>query len=648
MKKLSINKLILLSLSTLAIASCSPSNEDSKEIISPIGEMSEHLQEGTLHEIDVKESQTPFITNGETDYKIFYQGDSIFARKAATFVASHLNMSTGALLSTNEIKENTPSDHIILFGDKAYQEKKGVPFTDKELGSSGYQILTKDENVYIRTGGELGYQQAAICFLKQVIGYNRYSSKIVTYTKDGKTMPTMNIVERPDFAFRTQSNKVDPNTSYEMGFLTTAETFFMDNETQPFHNSFDYLNPTEYQKTYPEWYSTRGNQICYTAHGNQEKYDKMVDTVYEKMVARLNKNKTVGGITFSIQDNTDTCECETCKASTKKYGAPSGAVVKFLNAVDDKVQAHLEEEARANNTDKRQLNILFFAYHKTEKPCVTQNADGTFSPTSEDVICNENVGPYIAPISASFTHSFYDDVNKIYADSIKGWGALSKKLYIWLYETNFSHYLYPLNSFGTMLDSYRFCYENNGLYMYNEGQHNQGATTCFGRFKEYFNSVSLMNVNCSYKDVVDDFFTNYFKEAKEPMLKYFLELQEQCQMLEEEYSTDLNGGIYNRISQSRFWPKKLLDRWNGYIEEGKKAIDKYKTINTVLYDSLIDNLTLESIFPRYALLEHYSGKYSADTLKNMRRLFRDDCQKLSVTQVSEGTTMENVFSGWDL
>ena len=199
-----------------------------------------------------------------------------------------------------------------------------------------------------------------------------------------------------------------------------------------------------------------------------------------------------------------------------------------------------------------------------------------------------------------------------------------------------------------MIESYRFAYENHGMYMYNEGQHNNGAVTCFGRFKEYLNAVSLFDVNTDYNSIVSDFFSNYFGDASEAMLKYFHELQEQLKYIEATYSSDINGTIYNNIAQSRFWPKRLLDRWNGYVEEGKEAILKYKETNRTLYEALYENLTLESIFPRYALLNHYSGKYSSETLKSMRQSFKEDCNKVNVTQLNENATMNSVFDSWGI
>ncbi len=643
-------KFLLSACSLMSLVSCGSATSD--EVLRPFDESNAHLQTGTLHEVDVQDGDIVLADNGNTDFLILYEKDNVNAQKAAGVISSHLSSATGANPKTQAITGEevySPSVHWIVLNGEKVRQAAGISDTNKAIGVSGYQIDTKDSSCFIHVNGELGYQQGALAFLRYALGYSRYSSNVTTYTKvSGKkvNLPKMKVVEKPDFSFHTQSNKVDNATSYEMGFLTSGETFYNDSEIQTFHNSFDWLPKTTYQKDHPKWYATSDDQICYTARGDETEYEAMVETTAARMIEKLKTNSSVGALTFSIQDNYNSCKCEACLADVAKYGAASGSVVKFLNDVDDIVQDDLQKQAEESGKAKREVDLCFFAYHTTEKPCVKKDSNGNYVPTSEDVVCNEHVGPYIAPIGARYSKTFYDEANESYANSIKGWGALSKRLYLWVYETNFSHYLYPLNSYTATLETYRFLYENNALYAYNEGQHNQGATTAFGRFKEYFNSIAMFDVNCSYNQIVDDFFANYFRDAKEVMLKYFYELQDQLSYIEETYPTDVNGTIYNNIAQSRFWPKKLLDRWVGYIDEGIEAIAPLAKSNQSLYQTIYDNLTLESVFPRYALLEHYSGTYSSSELQSARSSFRSDCQRLNVTMSSENSPLENTYTSW--
>ncbi len=636
---------------------CLPSCDGGQigEVLRPIDESEAHLQKGTLHDVDVQDSDLVLADNGQSAYSILYEKDNVSARKAASVLANHIASATKASLEVKEIsgeESYSSAEHWIVLNGSEIRAQAGIGDTSKAIGVSGYQIDTKDNSCFIHVKGELGYQQGVLAFLRYALGYNRYSANLTTYTKvfDGKaTLPKMKVVEKPDFSFHTQSNKVDSMTSYEMGFLTSSETFFTDSEIKPFHNSLDWLPKATYEEAHPRWYALgegEDAQLCYTAHGEEEEYKAMVETAATRMIEKLKTNTSVGALTFSIQDNYTSCNCSACTSDIAKYGAPSGSVVKFINEVDDLVQAELEKQAEESNTEKREIDIVFFAYHRTESPCASKDANGNYVPNSEDVVCNEHVGPYIAPIGARYSKSFYDDYNESFANAIKGWGALSKRLYLWTYETNFSYYLYPLDSYSTMIETYRFLIENNALYLYNEGQHNQGATTAFGRFKEYFNSIAMFDVNSSYNQIVEDFFASYFLDAKPYMLTYFQELQDQLAYIEENYPSEVNGTIYNKISQSRFWPKKLLDRWVSYIEQGKEAIAPLAKQSPTLYQTVYDNLVLESVFPRYALLEHYSGTYSNSELQKARSEFRSDCQRLNVTMINENGTLESIYTSW--
>lgn len=643
-------KLLLSSLALLGLTGCE--QDAVAKSLRPESEMPSHFQSATLHEVSVEESDLPFASDGKSDYVLLYPKGNSSAQKAALTIAKHVLSATGASLPTQESQgeeEYSASRNWIVLNVEALALKAGIEDPNKDIGLSGYQIASKGKSCFIRVKGEAGYQQGALAFLRHVLGYSRYSSSIVTYAKvkEGKvSLPKMSIVEKPDFAFRTQSNKVDPTTSYETGFLTSDEAFYTDSEIQAWHNSFDWLPKKTYKESHPKWYSDAGEQICYTAHGDEAEYQSMVATVSKRMIEKLATNATVGAICFSIQDNHDICTCQSCASDYQKYGAYSGSVVKFINAVDDLVQDALQKEAEEKGEAKREIDLCFFAYNRTETPCVKKDGNGNYVPSSEEVVCNEHVGPLIAPIGASYTKSFYEEANQTYANAIKGWGALSSRLYLWAYETNYSHYLYPLNTFSATSETYRFFIENKALYLYNEGQHNQGAVTAFGRFKEYFNSVAGFDVNLSYPSIVEDFFANYFGAAKESMLAYFEELQDHFAYIESAYPTEINGTIYNNIAQARFWPKRLLERWNAYIEEGVKAIAPLSSSDPGLYQSIYDNLILESVFPRYALLENYSGTYSSLALLQARSSFRSDCQRLGVSKCNENTSLDSVYASW--
>lgn len=616
-----------------------------------VTESTEHLVTNGLHKVNVTESDRAFVVNDACDYKILYHDDEQ-SKAAASFIQQHVLKATGVRLTSEKIEEDyeyVQNSKIIVINGASLFAAAGLTMPAEDLGTNGYYIKNAGNSYFIANKAYSGAQSGAIAFLKYLIGYEMYSADTVVYDRSGATIPDMDITEKPDFEFRVQGNRVSTDAIYGMGFQSSGN-LFISVEGETWHNSLNFLPKETYQARYPEWYSTKGNEICYTARGNEEKYNEMVDTVAQKMVAYSDANPSIPNICFTIEDHNDQCGCEACAASRTQYGgADSAAVVKFINAVNRKVQAALLEKAGGVEANKRHLNILFFAYRKMEKAPVTYNSQtGRYTPIDETVICDENVGVYIAPIDARYNKSFYDDDNQSAKQLIEGWGALSGNLYMWLYETNYSHYMYPLNSYDTMIETYRFCKANNAVYMMNEGQYNQGNVTHFGKLKEYFNARAEFNVNDNYADIVDDFFAAYFRDAAEPMREYFDQLQAHLRYLEEAYPADVNGNIYNPMEQSKLWSYGTLNGWLKLIDKAYAAVEKYKDSDPELYSTLVSHIKLESLFPRFAVLRLYGGMFSKAEVTELRTKFREDCSDFNVSQLSETVSLDTVYKDWGI
>ncbi len=612
-----------------------------------------HVTNG-LHKVSVTETGREFIVNGTTQYKLVVPDDGAELRTAAGFIRTQLTAATGGapeLLTESEVNASE-WDHeskYIVMGVSSLIERAGLDAPDQledDIGQSGYYIASVGDSVFLQVLSVYGWQQAAIAFLRHTVGYDMIAGDTVIFEKDGSTLPDLYIIESPDFQFRVQGNQTTSDARYGMGFVATNNVFAPVG-SNIVHNAFDYLPKTTYQTAYPEWYSTDGTQLCYTARGDRKgTLDEMVGTVADVVIDALEANPTIGNITFTQQDTATRCTCDGCNAIVSEYGTISAAIIQFCNGVDDIVQEYLQCKAEESGTAKREFNLLFFAYHQSEAAPVTKLADGTFRPIDESVVCNEHVGVYIAPIRAAYNQSFYDETNITTAENIQGWTACSRKLYMWLYETNFHYYFYPLNNYDSMIETYRFCKENGAIYMMNQGQYNQGAVTHFSRLKEYINAVAQFDVNAELSDITDRFFTYYFRDAAQPMREFYDQLVAHLRMLENAYPVDVNGNIYNNMEQARFWPKKTLDGWLALCDQAYEAIAHYQEEDPELYAVLSEHILLETIFPRFALLELYSSYYDSTELFRLRTQFKEDCTALNIRQESETGSIATVWASW--
>ena len=633
--------------------------EDGTDASNPIHADAEHLSTKSIENhkyVYVTETNNPFIVNGRSDYKIVIPNNaSEDLTYAVSFFNSYLRNGTNVsleIVNESDVNWSESKKYIVMESDSLFAQA-GLTMPSFDLGDSGYYIKTVGNSVFVKTlqKHRSGSQHAVLFLLKHLVGYEMYSLDTVVYTKDGSTMPNFDVIEKPDFEHFNQGNaQWDAEQMYGMG---ADNGFFSPVQGKLWHNSFTYfpkstyLNKDDPENYHPEWYADDGIQLCYSAHGDEDSYELMVETAFQVIKPYLDKAKTDRTlyITLTEQDWPTWCTCKTCTAYLDKYGTDSAVNIVFINSVADKMDAYLTELAASTGERKKNVQIALFAYYKTFG-APTKIVNGKHVPIDEKVICRDNVGVYIAPITASFDKSFYDAKNASYAKAIEGWAACTKNMYMWFYSTNFRYYLYPFNTYESTIETYRFCLDNNAKFMYDQAQWDQGAVTAFGKFKEYSNSKLMFNVNADYSKIVDDFFANYYREAAAPMKEYFNELKIWLKHLEETNPEHNFGGIGNDIATSKFWPKKMLDRWCGLIEEAKNAIKIHESSNPELYATLKQHIDLESVFPKYALIDLYSSYYSLNDLAAMKREFKLLCQEVNVTHIKEASSIDPTIKDW--
>ena len=187
--------------------------------------------------------------------------------------------------------------------------------------------------------------------------------------------------------------------------------------------------------------------------------------------------------------------------------------------------------------------------------------------------------------------------------------------------------------------------------MFNEGQLGQSNGTGFTKLKDYIDSKALFDVNVNTAELIDKFFDGYFMDAAEPMREYFNELQTYLTYLQDEYSNVLTGSIYEAISKTEsgslmFWKKKTMTGYMEYIDRAYAAIEKYKATDMSLYNALYDNITIESLFPRYVLCRYYDGTFSPDEVTAMRKAFKNDCVRFGNLYEREHDFMSALYASW--
>lgn len=83
-----------------------------------------------------------------------------------------------------------------------------------------------------------------------------------------------------------------------------------------------------------------------------------------------------------------------------------------------------------------------------------------------------------APSTAAFDTPLNDDertVNRTFANDLKGWGKLTKNIYVWDYTTDFDFYLYTYPNFSVLQPNIQFLIENNVTGIFEQGNPNKGG-----------------------------------------------------------------------------------------------------------------------------------------------------------------------------
>ncbi len=658
MKKIFKN---ILNLSLLFLVSCSSGGERKEEIVAYDEFGYPLLLEGTLHDVNVKYGSRQFVkSDGTTDYQIIYDASQSGAGEAASCIVSNVFNATGAMMESinvNDFEDSiSRSNKYIIVGSSDLFEDTGKEMPDYDtLGVAGYYISSYGNNVFVMAHRIGGYQRAALSFLKHTVGYDMIVEDTVIYERDGSIMPDFEITERPDFDWAHPTNNMTSATKYGLGY-STLYSYIVPTPENPkaaaktVHNVFNYLDPdihcvaSDPDNYHPEWFSDSGEQLCYTAHGDEESLELMVDKAFETVKKSIAHESNSNILNFTDNDVGNSCQCDACQKSIAQDGGISGATIRFVNRLDDKLQAYLKEEAETKHSEKRTIHLQFFAYLSSLQPPTVSVED------DPSLKLNPDVYVLIAPLHANYTKTFYDDVNKTYADNIKEWRKYASHITAWLYETDYHHYIYPYNTYSSMMVNYRFVKSQGASNIYNEGQRYNLNVTCFGKLKEYLDSKAHFDVNASYTEYTNKFFANYFQDAASIMREYYEELIGWETYLESKPEVyGLGGGVYQEIGdKAEYWPKQMLVNWLSKMDEAYKAIEKYETTDSSLYKTLKKHILIETMFPRFALCNLHGSTYTAEELKQLRLSFKKDAESIGMVEHKEHYYIDSVYSSWGI
>ncbi|HOU10066.1 MAG TPA: DUF4838 domain-containing protein [Clostridiales bacterium] len=458
----------------------------------------------------VPEPETPAVDtrvkmklseSGASDYVIVRGAAcSPSERLAAQTLHDHLLRIGGADIPV--VTDTAPAQAREIIVGKTNREGALYTVDRAALGDEGLMIRAVGQKVVIAGGEKRGTLYGVYTFLEEVLGCHWYTADLIVIpaVEDIEVPVDLNIVQKPYFEYRETDWMSPRNITYSIANKQNGNIYRILSEEQGGNMGYAYgfahtlttliMPPDKYFADHPEYYALGAetgvrspNQLCLT---NPDTLRIVIEEVRE--ILRTHPDAQI--VSLTQHDNGNYCVCDNCKAVDDYEGSHSGTMIRFVNAVADAIK-----------DDYPNVAIDTFAYQYTRKP-------------PKHVIPRDNVIVRLCSIECCFSHPLNDPAcadNAAFCADLNGWKDICRRIYIWDYTTNYSHFLGPFPNFGVIQKNIRFFAENNVRGIYEEG--NYMAASSNGEFAElraYMLCKLLWDPYLDYDAVMNGFLKAYY------------------------------------------------------------------------------------------------------------------------------------------
>lgn len=617
--------------------------------------------EGGTHIYNVGTTNEDFITNGKTEYVVVLPDDADYYEQTAfNEFSTFISEATGAVFESVRDSELTGEQiagdgKYISIGDTEIFRAENITLDKSEFGDGGFIIKTVGKKI-ILTGAtqySTGTLYAAYELLHQLINFEVYTADVITYdTVSTIKLPDFDIKDIPDFPWRVV------NTGMTCSDTTTASRMRMNYNRSPgsstfqmtlggaTHHTMQHLIPAaDYRESNSEWFAKNAPesgeiQHCYTCRGDELQFKLFVGTTVEKLKAETIAQPNAKFANLGQADMPYWCNCDECTEVRETYGANSAAVILWMNEVSEQYYAWLNEEY-----PERDVTLSIFAYHDTTEAPAVKDANGEYQAVN-GLHLENGVTVMYAPIEANRIDSmYYDDTNLLdnnsrYTEILKGWQAVADSISLWIYGTNYATdaWITPFNAFNAIQDNYKFAKENN-IYWFQYQRRNSSSDkngVGFMNLAAYLDSKFGWNVNADYNTLVNNYFNAVYGPAAQTMLGYFNALRAQFAVIESNSSFSRMGET--NYVEAEYWPELLLKQYIAMCDKALAEIEPLRESGDAMYDIYKEQIVLESIGPRFMLIEFYGLNYHQSELLEMKTEFKSDIIDVGITQTAEIST----------
>ena len=628
------------------------------------------------HIFNTTESQTDFIKNGATDYKLVLpQNAGTVLNTAKQEFIYFLNLATGISISSvldNDITHDASQKYISL-GDTKLLESANIDIDREELGIEGYRIITKDNNVYIVGGYYDGVVYGVYKFFNIMFNYEFFYWNCYQIDKGVKNLKLKNfdVIDIPDighlgsYSYRQQLyprfpdnydsqmlrwREKSPNY-HETYIIGGFEAFDKSSKESSNHNVSEII-PASVYGDHEKWFSNNGNgQLCLTARGDKAEFEALALEVAKKAtfgiwVYKQNPYKNV--FAFTSEDNYDTCSCSECSRLANYYGTEAGAVCIFINRVAEHVENWMngnvdyetwfpesanivDEFGNAFNYkawldknpqyEKKDFRVIFMAYNNwIDAPVKWSARENKYVAFDNNVKLRHNVGVWLADIEMDYQRPIYSEEQESVRKNISGWANLTDCMYYYSYAVCFEGANYLYDSFGYWnSDTWQYMAEYGARLVFVE---HFGGESTWARLKLFLMTELRWDTTLDMEMLLDKYFDAMFGVAAPIMREMFDSERAHIIKTFNEYDMYGDNSVFKEIKKDELWPEPIVKHWMNLCEQALVSIEKYKN-DEDLYNQIREHIEVEWISPAYIYLRHYGKKMQISDKNELKQRLLD-------------------------
>ncbi|MBQ4290763.1 MAG: DUF4838 domain-containing protein, partial [Clostridia bacterium] len=321
------------------------------------------------------------------------------------------------------------------------------------------------------------------------------------------------------------------------------------------HTMNELVPPEQYYDTHPEYFALQydKNGENPTRRGGYSQpcltNPDVLQIALKNVRKILDENPDASIMSVSQNDIHFSCQCENCRAVDREEGSPSGALLRFVNAIAEDIEKDYPNVA---------IDTLAYVYTR-KPPRITKPRKNVIVRLCSIECC------FGHPLeSCSYTWMDGGGHSTFSAD-LEGWASISNRLHIWDYTANFAHALQPFPDFKVLKPNIQYFIRNGVTGIFEEGENCIPERGELYALRQYVLARLLWNPEQDVDQMINEFLFAYYGMAAPAVRAWF-------DLLHDQVKEDTHVCIYDSPHQPYLSPA-FLDESDLLFDQAERMAD---------------------------------------------------------------------------